>query len=212
MLQERGKDLGADFFIATDNAGVVLARSDRPGADGEDLSKDPIVVKPLGGEESATVWPQGDKLFHAVSVPMAFSGNPVGVLIAGYGINEALAAQIRKLTHSEVAFLAHPSGQPPLLSVSSLGPAEATLRGLLGRPELASGGAADMKPIPLDFGGDRYLGVQVPLKSAAGDVVGSVLAMRSVAEETASFRQFRNSLIAVSLLVMAIGLVLAYVS
>src|SRR4029453_3498337 len=52
----------------------------------------------------------------------------------------------------------------------------------------------------------------VPLKSAAGDVVGSVLAMRSVAEETASFRQFRNSLILVSLFVMAIGLLLAYVS
>jgi eukaryotic-like serine/threonine-protein kinase len=212
MLQERGKDLGADFFIATDTAGLVLARSDRPGADGEDLSKDPIVMKPLGGEESATVWSQGDKLFHAVSVPMAFSGNPVGVLIAGYGINEALAAQIRKLTHSEVAFLVHPQGQPPVLSVSSLGPAESGLRGLLGRPELASGGAADMKPFPMDLGGDRYLGVEVPLKSAGGDVVGSVLAMRSVAEETASFRQFRNSLIVVSLLVMAIGLVLAYVS
>jgi HAMP domain-containing protein len=212
MLQERGKDLGADFFIATDTAGIVLARSDRPGADGEDLSKDPIVVKPLGGEESATVWPQGDKLYHAVSVPMAFSGNPVGVLVAGYGINEALAAQIRKLTHSEVAFLVHPPGQPPVLSVSSLGPAEGSLRGLLDRPELASGGAADMKPLPLEVGGDRYLAVQVPLKSAGGDVVGSMLAMRSVAEETAAFRQFRNSLVLVSLLVMAIGLVLAYVS
>ncbi len=212
MLQERGKDLGADFFIATDTEGIVLARSDRPGADGEDLSKDPIVVKPLGGEESATVWPQGDKLFHAVSVPMAFSGHPVGVLIAGYGINEALAAQIRKLTHSEVAFLVHPAGQAPLLSVSSLGPAEGSLRDLLARPELASGGAADMKPLPLDVRGDRYLAVQVPLKSAAGDAVGSVLAMRSVADETASFRQFRNSLILVSLLVMAIGLGLAYVS
>ncbi len=210
MLQERGKDLGADFFIATDAAGIVLARSDRPGADGEDLSKDPIVIKPVGGEESATVWRQGDKLFHAVSVPMAFSGNLVGVLIAGYGINEALAGQIRKLTHSEVAFLVHAPGQPPLLSVSSLGPREAAVRGLLGQPEMASGGAADMKPLPLDLGGDRYLGVQVPLKSAAEEGVGSVLALRSVAEETASFRQFRNSLVLVSLLVMGLGLLAAY--
>jgi eukaryotic-like serine/threonine-protein kinase len=212
MLQERGKDLGADFFIATDAAGIVLARSDRPGADGEDLSKDPIVMKPVGGEESATVWPQGDKLFHAVSVPMAFSGNLVGVLIAGYGIDEGLAGQIRKLTHSEVAFLVHGPGQPPVLSVSSLGPREASLRGATGRPELATGGAEEMKPFPLDLDGDRYLGVQVPLRSAAGAPVGSALALRSVAEETASFRQFRNSLVLVSLLVMAIGLVLAYVA
>jgi serine/threonine-protein kinase len=212
MLQERGKDLGADFFIATDSAGVVLARSDRPGADGEDLSKDPIVMKAVGGEESATVWPQGDKLFHAVSVPMAFAGNLVGVLIAGYGVDEGLAGQIRKLTHSEVAFLAHAPGQPPLLSVSSLGPREAGLRGSLGRPELATGGAAEMKPFPLDLGGERYLGVQVPLRSGGGELVGSVLALRSLAEETASFRQFRTSLVLVSLLVMAIGLVLAYVA
>ncbi len=212
MLQERGKDLGADFFIATDAAGTVLARSDRPGGSGEDLSKDPIVTKPVGGEESATIWRQGDKLFHAVSVPMAFSGNLVGVLIAGYGIDEALAGQIRKLTHSEVAFLVHAPGQPPLLSVSSLGPREAALRGLLGQPELASGGSADMKPLPLDLGGDRYLGVQVPLLSAGGEVVGSAVALRSVAEETAGFRQFRNSLVLVSLLVTVVGLALAYLA
>ena len=30
MLEERGRDLGADFFVATDASGVVLARSDRP--------------------------------------------------------------------------------------------------------------------------------------------------------------------------------------
>src|SRR5579862_5584291 len=46
-LQERGRDLSADFFIATDPGGVVIARSDRPGASGEDLSKDPVVMKPL---------------------------------------------------------------------------------------------------------------------------------------------------------------------
>src|SRR5262245_10624369 len=127
MLQERGQDLGADFFIATDPSGIVLARSDRPGASGEDLSKDPIVTKPDAGEASVTVGAQGEKLFHAVSVPMAFANNPVGVLIAGYGIDEALAGQIRKLTHSEVAFLAHAPGQPPVLSVSSLGPKEDAL-------------------------------------------------------------------------------------
>jgi len=208
MLQERGKDLGADFFIATDGAGIVLARSDRPGADGEDLSKDPIVMKPLGGEESATVWRQGDHLFHAVSVPMAFGGTLVGVLVAGYEINEALAGQIRKLTHSEVAYLVHGPNEPPQLSVSSLGPKEGALRTALGQVA----GKGEMAPFELDLGNDRYIGVQVPLKAATGDVVGSVLALRSLAEETASFRQFRNSLILVSLVVMVVGLGLASVA
>ncbi len=118
-LKERGsQDLKADFFIATGADGVVIARSDRPGG-GEDLSKDPIVMKPLEqGEESATAWRQGDRLFHAVSVPMTTGPDLKGVLIAGYAINEALAGDIRKLTRSEIAYLTHAPGQPPKLSVS----------------------------------------------------------------------------------------------
>jgi hypothetical protein len=122
LLQERGKDLGADFFIATDPSGVVIARSDRPGAQGQDLSKDPVVMKPLEGEESATVWRQGEKLFHAVSVPMRFGPDIVGVLIAGYGIDQDLANDIRKLTHSEIAYLVHEAGRPPQLSSAPSSP------------------------------------------------------------------------------------------
>jgi hypothetical protein len=58
-LRERNLELKADFFIATDPDGVVLARSDRPRAQGEDLSADPVVTKPLEGEESSTLWRQG---------------------------------------------------------------------------------------------------------------------------------------------------------
>jgi serine/threonine-protein kinase len=209
MLQERGKDLGADFFVATDPRGLVIARSDRPGAGGENLARDPIVMKPLEGVESATVWRQGDRLYHAVSVPMAFTGKVVGVLVAGYGINEALANQIRTLTHSEVAFLVEPPGEPPQLSVSSLGPKESALRALLGRPELRSEGT---EPFHVDLAGERHIGIRVPLKSASGETVGSMVALRSMAEETASFRQFRGSLVLVSLVVTALGLGLAYLA
>ncbi len=207
MLQERGKDLGADFFVATDSAGIVIARSDRPGAQGQDLSKDPVVMKPLEGEESATVWPQGDKLFHAVSVPMQFGAQIVGVLIAGYGIDEPLANDIRKLTHSEMAYLTQQAGRAPQLSVSSLGPKENGLRAALGRPEFQSGTG---EPFEVDLAGERHVGAVVPLKSASGQAVGSVVALRSLRDEMASFTRFRNGLIEVSLVVMALALVIAY--
>src|SRR6267142_6878696 len=119
-LKERNQEIKADFFIVTDPAGLVVARTDRPGAQGEDLSKDPLVKKPLEGEESAAVWRQGDRLYHAVSVPMVTGPDLKGVLVAGYGIDEALASQIRKLTHSEIAYLVQAAGQAPRLSVSSL--------------------------------------------------------------------------------------------
>ncbi len=190
MFQERSRDIAADFVLATDANGHVIARSDRPGAQGEDLSKDPMVTKPLAGEESTTVWRQGDQLFHAVSVPMAFGSNVVGVLVAGYGLNEALASQIQKLTHSQVAFLTTTAGQPPQLAVSSLGTKENAFRAALTRPELAKPGDA---PFSVSLGGDDYIGVQVPLKAAGGDSVGAVVVLRSLSEETASFRQFATS-------------------
>jgi HAMP domain-containing protein/predicted Ser/Thr protein kinase len=208
-LRERKADLGSDFFIATDPDGVVIARSDRPSAAGDDLSKDALVAKSLAGEESATVWRQGGQLFHAVSVPATIGGDLIGVLVAGYGIDEALASDIRKLTHSEVAFLTEESGGPPRLVVSSLGSEEGAFREALGRPEFASATGA---PFELDLAGDRHVGVVLPLKAVSGDVVGAVVALRSVRDEMAAFGRFRNSLILVSLVVMVLALAVAYVA
>ena len=206
-LRERGQELNADFFIATSPSGVVIARTDRPTAQGEDLSKDPVVTKPLEGEESATVWRQGDKLYHAVSVPMQTGPDLKGVLVAGYGIDEALASQIRKLTHSEIAYLTQAPGLPPQLSVSSLGPREGDLRAALGQPGFTGAGG---EPFNVDLGTDRWVAVRVPLKSAAGETVGWVVALRSLNQEMASFLRFRNSLVIVSLVIMALALLLAY--
>jgi HAMP domain-containing protein/predicted Ser/Thr protein kinase len=206
-LRERGQELNADFFIATDPRGVVIARTDRPTAQGDDLSKDPVVTKPLEGEESATVWRQGDRLYHAVSVPMQTGPDLKGVLVAGYGIDEALASQIRKLTHSEIAYLVQAPGQAPRLSVSSLGPRESALRAALGQPAFAAAGS---EPFNVDLGSERWVGVQVPLKSATGETVGSVVPLRSLDQEMASFLRFRNSLVIVSLVIMGLALVLAY--
>jgi len=210
-LRERGQDVGAEFMLATDPDGVVVARSDRPGAAGDDLSRDPIVTKPLEGDEAATVWRQGDRLFNAVSVPMTTGPELVGVLVAGYGITEALAGQIRKLTRSEIAYLVQGPGQTPQLSVSSLGPKEAALRTVIARPEFATE-RREMESFPVDLAGEPYVAVQIPLRAASGEPVGAVLALRSLAAETSSFRQFRNSLVLVSLVVMALGLALAYVA
>jgi HAMP domain-containing protein len=206
-LGERGQDLGADFMLATDPAGVLVARTDRPTATGDALASDPIVRRALDGEDSATLWRQGDQLFTAVAVPMQTGPELVGVLVAGYGLNEAVASQIRRLTHSEIAFLVEAPGQPARLAVSSLGPREAALSAAVSRPELAR---AEMAPFEIDLDGERHIGVRIPLKTAAGEEIGAALALRSLAVETASFRQFRNSLVLVSLGVMALGLLAAW--
>jgi eukaryotic-like serine/threonine-protein kinase len=206
-LRERNLELKGDFIIAADPEGVVLARTDRPGARGEDLSADPVVTRPLEGEESSTLWRQGGGLYHAVSVPMQTGPDLKGVLIAGYGLNEALASQIRKLTHSQVAFLTHAPEGPARVAASSLGPQEGALQAALARE-----GGPDREPFELDLAGERHLALRVPLQSAGGETLGSVLVLRSVAEEMASFRGFRKSLVAVAVGVMLLALGLAYLA
>jgi eukaryotic-like serine/threonine-protein kinase len=212
MLRERGQDLGADFFIATDADGVVIARSDRAGSHGEDLSADPLVARPLDeGEESATIWRQAGGLFHAVSVPMVTGGETLGVLVAGYGINEALAGQIRKLTQSDVAYLTQARGASAQLAVSSLGPKEGALKRALEGAPLPEGSAA-AAPFPLSLDAEPWVAVSIPLAAAGGEAVGRMLALRSLSVELAGFHRFRNSLVLVSLVVMIAALGLAYVA
>ena len=63
----------------------------------------------------------------------------VGVMVAGYRLNETVASDIHKLTHSEIAFLVRPQGQPEKLAVSSLGPLEPALAASLALPEIGAG-------------------------------------------------------------------------
>ena len=207
-LGERGQDLAADFMMATDPSGKLIARTDRPSDTGDDLSADPIVKRALEGEDSASLWLQKDQLFTAVAVPMQTGPELVGVLVAGYRLSEAVASQIHKLTHSDIAFLVRPAGAPEKLAVSSLGPGEPALAQALALPSMAQ---SDV-PIEIDLGSERYIGIRIPLKNALDQDVGAALALRSLSAETVSFRRFRNSLIVVSLGVMALGLVAAWVA
>jgi eukaryotic-like serine/threonine-protein kinase len=208
-LGERNRELKADVLMVTSPEGSVIARTDRPSAQGEDLSKNPVVMKAIEGEEAATAWRLGDRLYHAVSVPMVTGADLKGVLVAGYGINEALAGDIRKLTHSEIAYLSQEPGKPPQLSASTLGTEEGALKAELGRPEFS---APPAEPFEMSLAGERHFGVVVPIKAASGETVGAMVALRSLDEEMAAFRDFRNSLVLVSLVVMALGLGLAYVA
>lgn len=204
-LRERNLELKADFFLATDPEGLVLARTDRPAAQGQDLSGEAVVRAPLEGEESATVWREGGRLFHAVSVPMTTGPELKGVLVAGYAIDEALAGAIRKLTHSEVACVVRDG--TTRVAASTLGSREEAFAAALPRlsPE-------PLRPFAVDLGGERFTGIAIPLQASGGEVVGAVVPLRSVTEEMAVFRRFRNGLVAASLVVMVFGLGVAYLA
>jgi len=102
MLQERGQALEADFLLATDPRGRLVARTDRPAAGDDDLSRDAVVRRAFEDGESSGVWRQGSGLFQVVGVSMRFGQDVVGVLAAGYRLDQAAAERLGTLVHCRV--------------------------------------------------------------------------------------------------------------
>ena len=198
-LLERGADLGADFFIATDPTGLLLARSDKPTERGTDLSKDPVVEMSVKGEAAEGLWQEGDRLFHAVSTPMRTGDNNQGVLLAGYALNASVAKSLAKLSGAEIAFL---TGASQSVTSSSLGPFEPVLSAAL----KTSGPAKPGEAFDLLVGAEKYRAISYSLENAAHRPVGSLMVLASYAKEMAPFIDFRNALFIVGGLMTILGL------
>ena len=198
-LLERSEDLGANFFMATNPAGLLLARSDKPTERGTDLSKDPVVEMSVKGEAAEGLWQEGDRLFHAVSTPMSTGETQQGVLLAGYALDGAVAKSLAKLAGAEIAFL---TGAAQGVTSSSLGPLEPSLStALKAAPAPRSGEAFDLL-----VGGERYRAITYSLNNAARLPVGSLVVLASYAKEMAPFIDFRNALFVVGGLMTILGL------
>ena len=157
-------------------------------------------MKPLEGEESATVWrylrPSLSRGVRADGDRPRAQGRPRGRLRPQRGARVATSGSSPTArSRSSRSRRARPRSSRCRRSV----PRRPRLRGALGRPELASGSADKFE---IDLAGDRHVGIEVPLKTATGETVGAVLALRSKNAEMAGFHRFRNSLVMVSAGVM----------
>lgn len=198
-LLERSTDLGADFFMATDPSGLLVARSDKPTERGTDLSKDPVVEMSVKGEAAEGLWQEGDRLFHAVSTPMKTGDNQQGVLLAGYALDAAVSKSLAKLSGAEIAFL---TGASQGVTSSSLGSLEPALSAAL----KASGPAKPGEAFDLLVGTEKYRAISYSLENAAHRPVGSLVVLASYAKEMAPFIDFRNALFIVGGLMTILGL------
>ena len=171
-------------------------------------------MKPLEeGEESATVWRQGDKLFHAVSVPMVTGGEVAGRADRGLR-HQRGPRQRHPQAHPQRDRLPHPARPASRRSSRSRRWARRRRRSraLLGQPEFAAGGRGERALRDRAWAASGTSASSCRSRPPAARRSGSVVALRSLAVEMASFQQFRNSLVLVSLVVMAVALGLAFLA
>lgn len=178
----------ADVFAATDARGHSLAAL---GASG-DLK---AVDEALAGHESTTFQVENGRLMEIVTVPITVGPDPpevLGTLSLGFALDNALAAQFRGVSQSEVAF--------------TLGDKvhAATLPGH--DAEIASAAAA-AGLVTLGLGDNEYVAVHRPLAKGGGP---EAVILRSRSERLQFLHTFRTGLFVAALVAVLIAVALSY--
>jgi signal transduction histidine kinase len=108
VAEEYQRQLGSDLFLVTDRTGRVLASIPREAPDRR-LASLPTIREAQAGRESATFFLVPRGILQVVSVPIAVGTAPpeiLGTLSVGFLLGDSLAARLKNVTGSEVAFAA----------------------------------------------------------------------------------------------------------
>ncbi|HEY8022645.1 MAG TPA: protein kinase [Thermoanaerobaculia bacterium] len=213
LLSERRKDLGYDFAMVLDPAGHVIARTDRAQAAGDDLSKRPLVARALADYEAAGVWQEGGDLYYSVAVPIS-KDTLIGYLVTGFAINDVAALEVNKISGADVAFVAKVDGQPTIVA-SNLDreTAESLTATLRDQKSMMARVMVNGESVPreeLSVRGETWIALLAPLKDAAGHVVAATVALVSLPNQLAAYREIQGALLASGLLSVLLACVLSY--
>ena len=196
LLEQRRQALGCDFALVLDRAGRVLARTDRPGGAGLDLSGRPLVTESLARGEAAEVWREDDRLATAVAVPL-LSGQQVveGVLVTAFALDDALAILLKRTTDAEVAFLSLEGGTARV-SASTLGSGgDALIQALTSAGAVARAGAGEsVARLDLRLEGHAWVARLAPLEDAGGATVGIAAMLTPLDRHLAAYRSIAGAL------------------
>jgi len=193
LLLERQREVECDLMIALDSQGRVRARTDRPGATGEDLSAEPLVAAAREHGESAGLLRDGNRYWTAAVVPIvAGQESLLGFLIAGLAVDDELALDVGRGSGADVAYVAH--APEPRVVASTLGDDPALLRAV---GLLASAKAGAAHPSRFSAGGRTWAFQVSPL--TGGESAGEIVAvtMASLDRVLTPFRRIERVLVGV---------------
>jgi len=187
----------ANLLLVTDARGKVMATSGDASAAARLLAGQPTVKNALAGKETVSLLPQPNGILQVVTVPISLFLTPpqiLGTLSAGFLLNDTLAAQLKAITGSDVAF-----GMDGRILATTL-PRDAD-------PVLASR-LATSGVSTTTIGGDEYAVLPRPLGAAGSGPV--VLILRSRAEQLQSVRAIQTGLAVTAVVAVALATLLSF--
>ena len=209
---EASGQLDAAWVLITDDRGVLLAKSDEPGAGGTPMGDVPLVAGALRGLVTSGFGVSRDSmLFQAVAVPIVTPGAaPVGTLVATRLVDSVLVRDVKAATSSELLFYTNDAQGARLVSVSTLGRAAEVSRAVRTVSDRSDTGAGAQ--LDVDIGGVRYIVQGSALTTAGGDVVGGFVVLRSRDAELAGIASLRRSLAIAGIFGLLLSWFAAYVA
>jgi signal transduction histidine kinase len=99
--------LNASLVLVTNKSGQVLYAAGGSPRAAAIAAHQPAIREALAGRDSVSLLPQPHGILQVVTVPVALEqprGEILGTLSAGFLLDDALAAQLKKITGSDVAF------------------------------------------------------------------------------------------------------------
>ena len=199
IAQSYQAQLGSDVFLITGRDGQVLAQAARVGVPLSGLSAQPAVSEAQAGEEATWFLPYDAGVLQMVSVPILIGDAPpeiLGTLSVGSRLDREVAERLKRLTTSEIAFVADEGIQASTLP--SL--ADDALAGL----------AAGPFPHTLTLDDNEYVAVLRPLSSAHAAAGGGVVVLRSRTERLRFLRALHTQLAATAVVALLAATLLSY--
>jgi signal transduction histidine kinase len=185
----------ANLLLITDNKGNEKARSgDASAAAAPLLAGHPAIKDALAGQETVSLIPQPHGILQVFTVPiMLFQTQPqiLGTLSAGFLLDDALAARLKEITGSDVAF----GMDGRILATTMPRSADARLAAQLTTSDVTA----------TNIDGDDY--AVLPQQLGAGAVA---LLLRSRAEQLQFFRAIQTGLTATAIVAVALATLLSF--
>ncbi|MBP1634393.1 MAG: zraS 1 [Acidobacteria bacterium] len=189
-------------LVVTDRAGRVLAQAGSP-LPAADLARLPV-AEAARGREAVSYWRHRGGVLQLVTVPVAAPPQVIGTLSVGFLFDRGRAADVRRLTESEVAFVVDGQVCAATLPADSY----AALAPLIGRP-----GTSRVR-----LGGEEFVALVRPLVSPgaagaaaradAGERGAAAVVLQSRTERLRFLAPIRATLVVTALLAI-LGAVLS---
>jgi diguanylate cyclase (GGDEF)-like protein len=198
VLANHGARIGANAMVFVDLDGRVVADTLRPKAKPRAFEY-PALIRTDEIGPSASMEVLDGRAFQLVAVPV-LAPLPIGWVVMGFAVDDALARDLRQLTELGVSFaLDQPGGWRVLASTLDADQQRSLLAAMPQRSD-------EISRRVMNIGGVDHQALVIPLANTAEARIVAVL-HRSLADALAAFERLRNTLIVLAALSLVLSIV-----